>query len=279
MAIVTKTFAAATCSWIDQATGLPEVDVVPITAAQVASSFLTGNQGFRFSNYMEVWVRGDFTTTQSISARGFSPSSGIYRGPSYGNIPSHAFDKIQEVFDERGAVRFTQVVGARTVSPEVIGTGGGIVGGAVVGGVVGSFVPVVGTAIGALIGGVVGGVAGEIGSHQLVGFPPIWSKIQIRIFKDGRQEAQMLQHSLFPSLTYYRQLITPSGAPSPMFERLNPPEGGNYYNATKAVQLPLWQQHGWGPLEPTSAPGPRGGNPWGIRKGVTGGGENVPVGT
>jgi hypothetical protein len=32
---------------------------------------------------------------------------------------------------------------------------------------------------------------GEIVGHQALGFPPIWSKIQIRMFKDGRTEAQV----------------------------------------------------------------------------------------
>lgn len=48
MAVTEKTIiAAAACSWIDPATGLPETDS-PLRAASVQRSFLTGNHGFRF---------------------------------------------------------------------------------------------------------------------------------------------------------------------------------------------------------------------------------------
>ncbi len=271
MALETRTYSAASCSWIDPATGLPEVDTHPITGDSVSRSFLTGNFGFRFCNFTEVWVTGDFSLG-TVAGQGFSDASGIYRGPSYAHIPSHAFTSMRDIFVEPDAVRFTQVTGARTVSPEVVGAGGGVVGGAVAGAIFGSFVPVVGTAIGAGAGAILGGLTGEVVGHRVIGFPPIWSKIQIRIYRTGRAEAQLLQHSLFPSLTFYR-LAQGAGAD---YERVDDPEGGRYYNATKAVQLPKWQAAGWGPLISMPMPGACAGNPWGISHGVTGGGEIVP---
>jgi len=147
--------------------------------------------------------------------------------------------------------------------------GGGIVAGAALG----SVVPIVGTALGALGGGIVGAFSGELIGHQALSFPPIWSKIQIRMYRDGRVEAQLLQHSLFPSLTFYRQSDAPSGL---HFDRVDYSKGQGYYNATKAVQLPDWKTRGWGHLEQTSSPRPVSGNPWGIGKGVTGGADVLP---
>jgi hypothetical protein len=252
MAITTITFAAASCSWIDPATGLPEVDVNRVTWDSAERSFFVGNNGYRFCNFMEVSAQADFGA-RLIATPLFTADSKMYRGPSFARIPSHAFSIQQEVFTESDAVRFTQVVGARTVSPEVIG---GLVGG-------------VAGAIGGIFGGIVGDRVGREVAHRAKGFPPIWSKIQIRIYYDGRMEAQLLQHSLFPSLTYYIQ----AGG---KFQRSNHPNGSPFYDATKTVQLPDWQANGWGPLKATSVPGPTAGNPWGIVK-ETMGSENEPT--
>jgi len=262
------TFAAATCSWIDPSTGLPEVDKNRVMGATASRAFLTGNSGYRFCNFMEVSVEAD-PSHKMILTRGYTHDSRMYRGPSYLKIPSHAFLVKQDVFEERDAVRFTQLCGARTVSPEVLGAGGGLVGGAIVGAGVGSFVPLVGTALGAIAGGAIGAFVGEVGLRRFVAFPPIWSKIQIRIYKDGRTEAQLLQYSLFPSLTFYQQTRD-------QFARVDVARGQGFYNATKARELPDWHARGWDGLERKSTPGPCAGNPWGLRKGVTGGEDIIP---
>jgi len=254
MAMTTITSAAASCSWIDPATGLPEVDVNRVTWDSADRSFFVGNNGYRFCNFMEVSVQADFGA-RLIANPLFTADSKMYRGPSFARIASHAFSIQQEVFRESDAVRFTQVVGARTVSPEVIG---GIVGG------------IVGT-VGGILGGYIGDRVGREVAHRAQGFPPIWSKIQIRIYYDGRTEAQLLQHSLFPSLTFYAQA---GGS----FQRADHPNGSRFYDATKTVQLPDWQAHGWGPLKATSVPGPTAGNPWGIVKEAAGSvNEPTPV--
>lgn len=276
MALIRKSFSAATCSWIDPATGLPEVDKSPPRGERVNRGFLVGNFGYRYCNFMEVFV--DLNTSGDPPVvRGFTADSGIYRGPSFARIPSHAFSIQQDSFREEGATRFTQVVGARTVSPEVIATGAGVLGGAVAGawagGAAGTLVtPLVGTALGALGGAIVGAFGGEILAHQVIGFPPIWSKIQIRIYDDGRLEAQVLQHSLFPSLTFYRQQLQGKEPDPVWYERVDYSSSSAIYDADKRVELPAWQARGWGDLEQTAAIGACGGNPWGIRKGVVGSG-------
>lgn len=287
MGISKVTFAAATCSWIDPATGLPEYDKVRVSWGSTTRSFLTGNNGYRFCNFMEASVELDTVKQLIVSPPVFSPASKMYRGPSYMHIPSHAFDVKREIFFEPNAVRFTQLTGARTVSPELLGTAGGLVGGMAVGAAAGTWVfPVIGTTIGAIAVGAIGAFSGELVMRQgvigaiarrlstdkgreLIAFPPIWSKIQIRIYKDGRTEGQLLQHSIFPSLTFFRQR-------GETFERVATSRTEAFYNATKTDQLPEWQSDGWGPLEGNSTPGPCAGNPWGLRKGVTGGTDVLP---
>jgi hypothetical protein len=277
MAITSLSHAAATCSWIDPVTGLPETDAQVINDPKTNLGFLTGNRGYRFCNFMSVWAEID-VANKRVQRCGFNTNSDIYRGPSYAGIPSHAFMVQRETILEKDGLRFTQVVGARTVSPEVVGAGGGVVGGAIAGGLIGSAVPVVGTAVGAIAGGLVGLFAGEAVAHQVTGFPPIWTKIQIRLGFDGSVEAELLQHSLFPSMTFYaRELHLPGANPSRSFDLVGQsPAGATYYNATKAVQLPAWQARGWGKQSVKTVKGPTDGNPWSIEKGVFGIASSIP---
>lgn len=257
-------YSAATCSWIDPATGLPEVDASPITQLDKPRGFLRGDLGFRFSNFMEAWV--EFSPQSGgATLKGFTSASGIYRGPSFAHIPSHAFATAREVFDDGDCVRFTQTVGARTASPEVIGGAVGWVAGALTFGVLGVWGPVVGA------------VTGTGAARQITGFPPIWTKLQIRIYRTGRARAELLQHSLFPSMTsYFPPREEAIATAYPQYFRTNHPNGHAYYDATRAVQLPYWEARGWGPMAHTTTPGPCAGNPWGTLKGATGGTENLP---
>ena len=86
MSIIRYEHSIASVSWIDPATGLPEVDSNP-PGAVVTRSFLTGSSGFRFDNYMEVWADFD-TVGGTIVGHGFAPASGIYRSPSFAGVPS-----------------------------------------------------------------------------------------------------------------------------------------------------------------------------------------------
>lgn len=277
MPIIKVSHAAATCSWIDPATGLPEVDAQVIVDPTTSLGFLTGNSGYRFCNFLSVWAEVN-TDTRQIVKSGFDASSGIYRGPSYLHIPSHAFMVQQSTSTDAEGLRLVQIVGARTVSPEVLGAGAGIASGAIAGAVIGSMVPVIGTAIGAVAGGVVGLFAGEAVAHQAIGFPPIWTQLQIRIGRDGAVQAQLLRHSLFPSMTFYeRAPQAPHSSPSRVFSLVSQaPAGAGYYNATKAVELPAWQARGWGKVSAATQAGPSDGNPWAIQKGVFGLDSSTP---
>ena len=207
---------------------------------------------------------------RDVASHGFTAASRMYRGPSYANIPSHAFDAKRETFPAADSVRFEQIVGARTVSPEVIGTGaGGLVGGAL-GGLL------IGGPIGLIGGLVVGAIAGDALAHQVTGFPPIWSRLSITIGRDGKAVAELLEHSIFPSLTIYVQREPCGETPGVNYDRVRHPNRQFYYDATKDVELPDWKAHGWGQRENSHLRGPTRGNPWGTTKGVTGGSDNLP---
>ena len=76
-------FSAATCSWIDPATGLPEVDESPITQPSKQRSFFVGNSGYRFCNFMEAWIETS-PDGRSILSSGFTADSRMYRAKQAG---------------------------------------------------------------------------------------------------------------------------------------------------------------------------------------------------
>ena len=274
-------FSAATCNWIDPVADLPEKDT-PITQNTNLRNFIVGNSGYRYVNFMETWIELA-PGGQSIRRSGFSPASGINRGPSFGGIPAHVFPTQKKIFaGDDDVVTFTQVCGALTVSPEGIGTsGGGLVGGGL-GGAAGGFIfgSLPGAMLGAGIGAIGGMGAGNVALHQIIGFPPIWSKLQIKMYSDRTVQAMLLQHSLFPSLTTYIQTSIPTNMasydPGTVYGRANHPSGQSYYNATKDKQLPDWQANGWGLAKNYSTLGAFPGNPWAIDKGWSGGRDNIP---
>jgi hypothetical protein len=236
MTITIYTRSAATVSWIDPVTGLPEVDKA--APKEIANrSFLTGKSGFRFVNFMEVHARHD-SERNTIAGSGFAVASGIYRGPSYLGIASHIFKPIQKIRSSQESVTFSQIIGARTESPEVIGK-------------------TVGNAVLPYLGGRIG----EAVAHAITGFPPIWSELEITIWKDGRTESKVISHSLFPSVTFY----TPTLATSPEMGSYSRTSfnGANYYNGVP--NLENWKKLGWGPRTAGSQLA-RGGNPWDIKK-------------
>ena len=273
-------YAAASCSWIDPATGLPENDR-PVTQNTVSRSFLVGNDGYRFCNFVEASINFDENSNTLISAD-FSNATGIYRAKSYGGISSHAFLTKKSISHGKEAVIFRQIVGARTVTPEAVGLGAGATIGAVAAayavkvGVLGSAVPVWGTALGMLTGLALGAIVGLAAARQISGFPPIWSDIEIELGFDGTRSATLRRHSIFPSLTFYIQKIVGGNPRMSEFELSSYPENRPYYDATKDTELPEWQEHGWGSTSVKQQLGPAKGNPWGIDKGITGGGDSVP---
>jgi len=251
----------ASLSWIDQRTGLPEVDKVApretITRAEI-----TGNSGYRFSSFLDVSVEFDENSEWKNAAIKILPQTGIYRAPSFLHIPSSAFPvNVYETKQDPIVIR--QVTGARTISPEVIGTGAGVAGGAALGAAAGVWFFGIGALPGAGIGALIGGLGGEVAAHQITGFPPIWSEIQISIYQDGRITYELLRHSLFPSLTFY----TPDSNQADLYKRTPVNAAGStYYDGMP--NLERWQAEGWGTLPEDSVSGPTRGNPWGDFKGV-----------
>jgi outer membrane lipoprotein SlyB len=269
LAYVQRTYTAATCSWINPSTGLPENDH-PVVERQKARSFLTGSMGFRFCNFADVFVDWD-TNRKSLVASGFRSQSGVYRAPSFLRIPSHAFRVQQTITRKANCVEFVQVAGARTVSAEVGGTAGGALGGAGLGALVGTFLPGIGTLGGAALGALVGTPTGEVVAHQVMNFPPIWSKLKIVISDNGQSSASVVQHSFFPSLTFYEEMPGTSGQ---QFGTSKVSSSYSIYNANNSPEGTRWHAQGWGIS--TNGTGPSAGNPWGVAKGVTGGEENIP---
>jgi hypothetical protein len=231
MALVRYERSIASISWIDVATGLPEVDRTP-PGGQVSRAFVMGNAGYRFANYMEVWATYD-TSIGTIVGHGFGSGSGLYRAPSYGGIPSAIGETTRSVRVGREPITFIQMLGARTQSPEKIG---------------GIFGPL-----------------GNIFASAVVHFPPIWTELQLMIYNDGRFEGRVLRHSIFPSMTFYVLGNDPTSAPSALLYRTPVPTGGQFYNAVP--NLDRWKREGWGDIRGTN-PGPTPGNPWGMAESV-----------
>ncbi|MEP7049165.1 MAG: hypothetical protein ABJB12_02380 [Pseudomonadota bacterium] len=205
MSFKTRTYSVATASWIDKRTKLPEVDEHP-PPFRADRTFITGRRGFRFSHLLEVFVNID-DKSRLITGHGFTPASGIYRGPSYGGLPSEYYEPIRSVRIGQEPIVFNQIIGARTQSPEQIG---------------GMFGPV-----------------GRAVAHAVKSFPPIWTELELRVYANGRVESSLRHHSLFPSVTFYKQ----QG------------EGGSYttYSTYDArSQLTRWQTAGWGKVVPAS---------------------------
>jgi hypothetical protein len=251
----TFSYSIATVSWIDARTGLPEVDKISYTYDKSTRANLTANSGYRFCNFLDVFIELA-PDNRSIVRHGFYPESGIYRGPSFANIPSHAFTNKQFVTVGADAVTFRQVIGARTVSPEVIGRRSGLVAGLLWGG-----------PFGLIASAVAGYYGGETVAHQITGFPTIWSILEIRLSSSGDAAGKLAQHSIFPSLTYYEQLDS-TAVRGENYGR------AFYYDARKDIELPKWKENGWGQIQGSS--GPSRGNPWGMEKGVTGGDDSSP---
>jgi outer membrane lipoprotein SlyB len=249
----------ATASWIDPVTGLPEVDETP-PGNSVTRQFLTGPEGFRFCNFLEVWATYD-SVTNAFTGHGFTDASGIYTAPSFAGISSHRFPMRRGSVVATGDLVFTQLVGARTHSAEIIGGGAGVLGGAAAGAVLGSVVPFFGTAVGAGVGAVVGLIAGPSIARAVTHFPPIWSELELRIRPDGSTSSRVIRHSLFPSMSFYSRPVRAPLTPLETGAYSSTPPSGTYYNGVPNYET--WLTAGWGTLGGSGSGATRG-NPWGM---------------
>ena len=203
--------SAASVSWIDPASPAGGHVTDPAPPATLTVPFVTGSSGFRFSNYLHGWC--ETADSVHLTNHGFETDSGIYRGPSYLGIPSHAYatSRSGAPFTDAGGiegVEFEQLTGARTISAGVIGgAGGGLVGGAAGAAAAGFVVGgPVGAAVGGLIGGIVGWAAGSSVANRVTNFPPIWTRIRLRLKANGARSCQLVEQSVFPSSSFYCDL-------------------------------------------------------------------------
>jgi hypothetical protein len=286
------TRSVATMSWIDPRTGLPEVDKRGDPGEQVPRDTILGQLAYRFANFLEAFLRVD--KDGKVLKYGFTEASGMYRNLSFLKIPSEPFDIIRNKPISAGSsVCFSQLVGCRTQSPEIIAES------------VGS------------IGGPIGAQIGREIVEEIMVFPPIWTELEMTIYADGWFEGRLRRHSIFPSLNFYRRretiLVGGQGGMElvydPRFTEVIPkpgdvriagtkmslagfPEGqwehevrprgmafsfanSEFSNADEKMydlvseydavpNLDTWKKRGWGGLE-AGASGPTGGNPWSIK--------------
>jgi hypothetical protein len=211
-------------SWIDSSSPAGSQVSDPAPGATITESFITGSSGFRFSNYLKASVTS--TDGRTISSSTVDPISGIYTAPSFAGIPSYRYprQRSSRSISNNGinGMEFEQTVGARTISAGVIGGATGTA---------------VGAVAGALIGAGIGYLAGTAVVNQAMNFPPIWTKLRLKLFADGTKDQEVVGHSHFPSSYYYRDLSR--------FDQ---------YSAL-ASQQRTWENSGWGS-----------GNPWGASR-------------
>ena len=210
---VTVDSSIASVSWIDASSPAGGMVSDSPPTSRITENFITGSSGYRFSNYLHAWLKTHDST--HIVNSGFSTNSGIYKSPSFLNIPSRSFPirRSTNAISRAGidGIEFEQTVGARTISAAVIGGGVGVVGGMIagakIGGAGGAFFGGVGAVPGAIGGALVGGVtgyfAGTAVANRAVNFPPIWTKMKLKLFANGDKECEVIEHSLFPSQSYY----------------------------------------------------------------------------
>lgn len=242
MAHIFRVESICTLSWINGKTGLPENDEDG-PPDKIPGGLLTREDDalpFRFVNLLEAKVLMSDSAPPRIISAGWTPASKIYKNPSFGRIPSEPFEPMQTIHNRHDRVVFEQTLGARTVSPEVIG---GVVGAAAAGPIL---IPI-------------GYREGRKVAHELSGFPPIWTTIQLTLFADGRSEGKVLRHSLFPSMNFYTRTVESGDLAriSSTYQLV-----GHSYDAVP--ELDHWKKHGWGKLH--NDPGPCEGNPWGYSK-------------
>jgi len=220
---------------------LPEVDEGD-PGNVIDRDAILANQGYRFANFLEASITVANASTGPIMLVGqhvgYIKDCGIYRAPSFLGIPSYAYPiKLFEPVYIDGGVEFRQIVGARTQSAEVAAS---------------------------KLGGPIGAIAGAI-AQKLFDFPPIWSDLKLTIRYDGTYSSDLIAYSLFPSLTFYENSMTPcfnlplgSGSPCQAFEKKFGYDGMPNYDRW------IGAGKGWGPQQ--RGPNPCEGNPWGATK-------------
>ena len=259
---------AASLSWIDPKTGLPEVDKGGDPGSSIHRDEIFTGAKFRFANYLEAVV--DIDDKLGIVNAVAGTASAMYRGPSFLRLESAPVGSIgRSVSFTRQQARFRQLVGCRTESPERIGAGAGAVVGAgagvagvaagiKLGALAGVWAGPPGMFIGAAALGTVGYFAGREVAELASAFPPIWTEVEIVVGADRSVRCAVISHSLFPSLTFYS--ADPAlGTATPAARLLRQSYGHDGNDA----QLKTWKAKGWGATAARRGEATPG-NPWGM---------------
>lgn len=277
MALITRSICSL--SWINERSHLPENDGTGPDSAVTLRDVMREHDTvpYRFANVLEATVEIVPGPVPQIVRAGFTGNSRIYTNPSFAGIPSQPFSAIRRFVPSPAVAIFIQTVGVRTVSPEMIGA---YVGAAGTRQMIGDSVEGAaraGTRVAdglgmASLGRVItrtgtdavnfaanaGAAAGRAVAHDVAGLPPIWTTLLLCVYADGRAEGSLVEHSLFPSVSYYEPLRIPASL-NPQSERFI--RVGDAYNAVPRLQE--WQRDGWGRSNQRRT-GPAAGNPWGF---------------
>jgi hypothetical protein len=255
------TDSVCTLSWINEKSKLG-IMRLPENDGSGPSNTIPGNLltheddalKFRFLNLLEATILVNMSVPRRIVHSDWTPASKIYKNPSYGEIASEAFKTLRRIHPHHDRVVFQQTLGSRTVSPEVIGE---MLGGDAAAGADAAVSPLL---IPSNIFKPIGQKMGRATGHGILGFPPIWTTIELTLFIDGRSEGKVLRHSLFPSMNFYAR---PSGSMGKARVVSTYNLVGSSYDAVK--ECDRWFTHGWGTLQ-DNASGPCEGNPWQYNK-------------
>jgi hypothetical protein len=227
----TMVFSTGSMSWIDPRIPLPEADFGGNPGPLITNrATIIGKTKYRFANFLEAFINVNGSGT--FVGHGFTSESDGYGNPSsfLGTQPQ-SFNTIRSVEIGHEPVRFVQIVGFRTNAAEVIGEA----------------------------------IAREVGRSFAAinfGLPPIWSEIELNVFKTGQTTARILRHSLFPSLEWYTQDTFDHIGRVP-----NPSVYFNRYDYDARPNLARWIDEGWGALTASQvARNPSPGNPWNVPK-------------
>jgi hypothetical protein len=272
-------YSMATLSWIDPRTTIsvfgkriqiPKYD--PHEPDRVLSfDDVTKGNICRFTNLL---VAATLVEDLKIVDAWIMDESGLFVRASYQDTEPDQYVVSQyqtPPFDRRSSppaweVSFEQLVGCRTEAPEDLGGEVGAEGAFsvlhLVPGLSGDDV---------VNDSVAAGNFGRDVAGAIAGFPPIWTRIQIKMRGDGTFLGNVLAHSLFPSVTVYEtncraaDLAHPGERGTDFVCRslLWTKSGGGYDGVPYYDE---WKENGWGAPARSPEPGERGtrGNPWGI---------------
>jgi hypothetical protein len=272
-------FSIASVSWIDPASqdrfGFPlqESDRGGRPRSELPRSQLLGKELYRFANFLEASItvgEDNPFSGSAITRDSFTSASGLYTNTSFLGTKVEEFSPIQQ--SERlpsdglrpEGVRFVQVVGCRTQAPEKIAKNLG----QDLGAIAGCWAaikycsrlknPWVVAGCCVLGGSGVGPFGGEVGQEtveELYVFPPIWTKLELTIYRDGSFNGRLLAHSIFPSVSLYTSIVKrppqmDAGAQTSIFS-----QGENYDGVP---HFKKWSDAGWNAGNPWNIPSPSG---------------------